>query len=93
MPSKLRLDAELLTVTEVAELLKVSARTVHQWIEKESIPFVTLPTGGTKPSYRVPLQGLLGSLSGTYDFEADAKRALAQEGGDGDTADEAEQQS
>jgi len=81
MPSDIpaRIGAQLLTVREAAELLSVSPRTVHTWIEKGSIPYIALPAGGEKTSYRIPLQGLLGSLSGSYDLTADVEKLLDED--------------
>jgi excisionase family DNA binding protein len=62
---------QLLSAGEAAELLNVSARTVHTWIEKDAIPYVELPRTGPKRSYRIPLHGLLGSLRGSYDLAED----------------------
>ncbi len=67
---------QLLKVSEVAALLKISERTVRRWIEAESIPFLKLPSG----SYRIPQGALLASLRGNYDLgtelrELDARNA------------------
>lgn len=61
MPST---SERLLTTREAAELLNVSSRTVTNWIKANRVPFVRLPGG----EYRLPLDGLLDSLSGTYDL-------------------------
>lgn len=45
-------------------MLKVSPRTVTNWIQAERVPYVRLPGG----EYRLPLDGLLDSLGGTYDL-------------------------
>jgi excisionase family DNA binding protein len=58
----------LLTTAEVAQMLRVSQRTVNNWIRNEAIPYVALPQNGSKREYRIPLNGLLNSLSGTYDL-------------------------
>jgi excisionase family DNA binding protein len=58
----------LITTSEAAELLRVSPRTVLNWIEREAIPYVALPPAGNRREYRIPLHGLLNSLSGTYDL-------------------------
>jgi excisionase family DNA binding protein len=71
MATKLQLRAQLLSASEAAELLNVSVRTIHTWIEKDAIPYVELPRSGPKRSYRIPLQGLLMSLSGSYDLSED----------------------
>jgi excisionase family DNA binding protein len=71
MATKPQLRAQLLSASEAAELLNVSVRTIHTWIEKDAIPYVELPRSGPKRSYRIPLQGLLMSLSGSYDLTDD----------------------
>jgi excisionase family DNA binding protein len=71
MATKPQLRAQLLSASEAAELLNVSVRTIHTWIEKDAIPYVELPRTGPKRSYRIPLQGLLMSLSGSYDLSED----------------------
>lgn len=60
------MDDVLLSTREVAELLNVSPRTVTNWIRAEKVPYVRLPGG----EYRIPQEGLLESLSGTYDVRA-----------------------
>jgi excisionase family DNA binding protein len=77
MPSKTKLQAQLLTAPEAAELLRVNVRTIHSWIEKDAIPYVALPaTHGARSSYRIPLHGLLGSLKGTYDLKTEVQEVL-----------------
>jgi hypothetical protein len=50
-------------------MLRVSPRTVLNWIERDAIPYVALPqVGGSRRDYRIPLYGLLSSLSGNYDL-------------------------
>lgn len=80
MPSSIptMIGAQLLTVRAVADMLNVTPRTVLAWIEKDAIPFIRLP-GGEKPSYRIPLHGLVESLSGTYDLAADVEQILEGE--------------
>jgi excisionase family DNA binding protein len=74
----------LLTVPQAAEYLNVSPRTVHNYIKCRSVPYIELPGGsvGGRRQYRIPLQGLLESLSGTYDVQAELRaqtdRARAQ---------------
>jgi excisionase family DNA binding protein len=65
----------LLTTREAAELLNVSARTVTNWIRRDRVPYLRLPGG----EYRLPLEGLLDSLSGTYDIRPDVEGPLAPE--------------
>lgn len=81
MPSNIptMIGAQLLTVRAAADMLNVTPRTVLGWIEKEAIPFIRLPGGGDKTSYRIPLHGLVDSLSGTYDLAADVEALLASE--------------
>jgi excisionase family DNA binding protein len=55
---------QLLTTQEVAELLRVSPRTVQNWIKRDQVPFLELPGG----EYRLPLAGLLESLKGSFDL-------------------------
>jgi len=55
-------------VSEAAELLRVSVGTIRNWIAAGSIPYVQLPPVGDRKQYRIPLQGLLGSLEGNYDL-------------------------
>ncbi|HEV2756406.1 MAG TPA: helix-turn-helix domain-containing protein [Actinomycetota bacterium] len=61
----------LITPAEASEILNVSRRTVLNWIAKGTVPYVELPTAGEKASYRIPLRGLLNSLSGNYDLAAE----------------------
>ena len=68
MPPITKLGAQLITAKEAAELLNVHVRTIHGWIDKGTIPYIELPSSGSKPSYRIPLHGLLNSLSGNYDL-------------------------
>ncbi len=81
MPSNTptKLGAQLITASEAAELLNVHVRTIHGWIEKDTIPYVALPRSGSKHSYRIPLQGLLSSLSGNYDLAGEVEALLAEE--------------
>lgn len=59
---------DLLTVSEAAEMLRVSDGTIRNWIAAGSIPYIQLPPVGQRRQYRIPLQGLLGSLEGNYDL-------------------------
>ena len=65
-PGAPRID--LLTVPEAAALLRVSDATIRNWIAADSIPYIQLPPVGKRKQYRIPLQGLLGSLEGNYDL-------------------------
>ena len=61
---------DLLTVSEAAQMLRVSDGTIRNWIAAGSIPYIQLPPVGRRKQYRIPLQGLLGSLEGNYDLRA-----------------------
>lgn len=60
---------KLLSTAQAAGLLNVSRRTVLNWIEAGKVPYVRLPGG----EYRLPLSGLLASLSGTYRLEEEIR--------------------
>lgn len=60
---------KLLSTKQAADLLNVSRRTVLNWIEAGKVPYVRLPGG----DYRVPLSGLLSSLSGTYRLDEEIR--------------------
>ena len=71
-----RTRPELITTKEAARLLSVSPRTVLNWIRDDAIPYVELPGGGDqRHEYRIPLHGLLRSLSGNYDLAAEFRAA------------------
>jgi len=76
MPS-IASQPKLLSTTQAAGLLNVSRRTVLNWIEAGKVPYVKLPGG----EYRLPLSGLLASLSGTYRLEEEI-RALDERNAD-----------
>lgn len=76
MPS-IASQPKLLSTTQAAGLLNVSRRTVLNWIEAGRVPYVKLPGG----EYRLPLSGLLSSLSGTYRLEEEI-RALDERNAD-----------
>jgi excisionase family DNA binding protein len=59
---------DLLTVSEAAQILRVSEGTIRNWIGAGTIPYVQLPPVGQRKQYRIPLQPLLGSLDGNYDL-------------------------
>ena len=69
----------LLTTRRAAELLNVTPRTVTNWIRADRVPYVRLPGG----EYRLPLDGLLDSLSGTYDIRTPLEGALELDAGSG----------
>jgi excisionase family DNA binding protein len=81
MPSNIpaTIGAQMLTVRAAADMLNVTPRTVLGWIERDAIPFIRLPGSGDKTSYRIPLHGLVESLSGTYDLAAEVEKLLASE--------------
>lgn len=66
MATKAASKVQLLTTQEVADLLRVSTRTVQNWIKRGEVPYVELPGG----EYRLPLAGLLDSLRGSFDLAA-----------------------
>lgn len=44
---------ELLTVNEVAQLLRVDTSTVRRWIKQGTLEAVLLPSAGTSQSFRI----------------------------------------
>jgi excisionase family DNA binding protein len=64
-----------LTVSETASRLRVSRKTVHDWIRDEKIRFIRLPGGG---DYRIPEAPLLESLGGNYSWSGEAACSDAQ---------------
>ena len=75
MPSTVpRLSPRLITTNEAASLLRVTPRTIVNWIERGSIPYVELPSGGSRREYRIPEVALLRSLSGNFNLEAELER-------------------
>lgn len=79
----------LLTASEAGALVAVSAPTIRKWADDGKIPYLKLPNG----EYRIPLNGLLASLGGTYKLademaklskdtegisEGDVQRALSE---------------
>jgi excisionase family DNA binding protein len=64
-----RSQPKLLSTKQAAELLNVSKRTILNWIENDRVPYVKLPGG----DYRIPLTGLLASLSGTYHLDEEIR--------------------
>ena len=69
---------EFLSVPQAAELLNVAPRTVHNWIKDGTVPYVELPGRGERRAYRIPLQGLIESLSGNYDVRSHLAAQTAQ---------------
>jgi len=74
---------QLLTTREAATLLQVSSRTILNWISAETIPYVKLPSNGGRNEYRIPLQGLLSSLSGNYNLAGELRKLDAAAEADG----------
>lgn len=75
MPSTVpRLSPRLITTHEAASLLRVTPRTIVNWIERGSIPYLELPSGGARKEYRIPEVALLRSLAGNFDLEAELVR-------------------
>jgi excisionase family DNA binding protein len=66
--SPIRLTSQLIRAQDAADLLNVDVGTIQKWIKDDCIPYIQLPGAGKKPTYRIPLQGLLNSLSGNYDL-------------------------
>lgn len=56
-------EDELLTVGEVARILRVAEPTVRKWIGRDEVPYLTLPGG----EYRVPRVELFRGLGGNVD--------------------------
>lgn len=71
----------LISVEEAATLLAVTDTTVRNWIKADTIPYIELPSTGTRKRYRIPLQGLLNTLSGNYDLASDLEHLDAIFGG------------
>ncbi|MGH2950569.1 MAG: helix-turn-helix domain-containing protein [Solirubrobacterales bacterium] len=67
----------LLTTRRAAELLNVTPRTVTNWIRADRVPYVRLPGG----EYRLPLDGLLDSVSGSYDIRTEIENVIELEEG------------
>ena len=68
-----RTSPRLITTKEAADLLRVSPRTILNWIEKGSIPYVMLPYSGTRREYRIPVLALLQSLRGNFALADDLR--------------------
>lgn len=77
----IEVKGKLLTPQEAAKLLNVSSPTILNWIDKGAIPFIQLPApGGQRRKFRIPLDGLLESLGGSYDITDDLIETPDQEG-------------
>jgi excisionase family DNA binding protein len=64
---------DLLTVPEVARLLRVAESTVRKWISAGRVPFLELPGG----EYRIPRAELIRSLRGNVDMDTVLRRVEA----------------
>ena len=49
---------QLLTVSEVAEILRVDATTVRRWVKNGVLEAVSLPHAGLRQSYRIKRETL-----------------------------------
>jgi len=58
-------ERDLLTVPEVARLLRVAESTVRKWVGAGRVPFLELPGG----EYRIPRTELVRGLRGNVDVE------------------------
>jgi excisionase family DNA binding protein len=56
--------SELLTVSEVARILRVDDTTVRRWVKQGALDAVTLPHQGRRRTYRVPRE-VLDKMLGT----------------------------
>lgn len=65
MPALRTDERDLLTVREVARLLRVAESTVRKWVAAERVPFIELPGG----EYRIPRTELIRGLRGNVDLE------------------------
>lgn len=77
MSSSTAFATRMISTAEAGRLLGVTPRTIQNWIDKDAIPYVRLPSTGERPTYRIPLGALLDSLAGTYDL-ADTLTALEE---------------
>lgn len=57
---------KLLTTGEAGAMVGVSPRTIQNWAKSGKVPYLELPSG----EFRIPLNGLLASLGGTFDLAA-----------------------
>lgn len=65
MPALRTDERDLLTVPEVARLLRVAESTVRKWVAAGRVPFLELPGG----EYRIPRTELIRGLRGNVDLE------------------------
>jgi len=71
---KTEFEPRLITTREAAALVRVNPRTILNWIQREAIPYVELPSTGGRKEYRIPLAAFLSSLSGTYDMAEEVRQ-------------------
>ncbi len=57
-------DSDLLTVSEVAKILRVDTTTVRRWVKQGAIEGVVLPHTGVRQGYRIK-RGTLKNVLGT----------------------------
>jgi excisionase family DNA binding protein len=81
-------EPRLITTKEAADLVRVSPRTILNWIGRGVVPYVELPSGGDRKEYRIPLGAFVSSLSGTYDMAKEV-RALDERASAAGATDEA----
>jgi excisionase family DNA binding protein len=62
-------EEELLTVHEVAHLLRVDDTTVRRWIKNGALEAITLPHQGKRQAYRVKKSTLEKLLKGPHSAE------------------------
>jgi excisionase family DNA binding protein len=60
-----QVTSELLTVSEVADILRVDATTVRRWVKNDVLKAVVLPHVNRRQSYRVRRDTLNKVLEGT----------------------------
>jgi excisionase family DNA binding protein len=65
----------LIEVTEAAELLGVSPRTILGWIGDDALPHIRFERPGGVPQYRIPLHGMLRAVAGLYDLATEYREA------------------
>jgi excisionase family DNA binding protein len=46
-------QSDLMTVREVAKQLRVDDSTVRRWIKRGTLAAIALPSGGSRPPYRI----------------------------------------
>ncbi|GCE45488.1 excisionase family DNA binding protein [Thermosporothrix hazakensis] len=61
---------DLLTVSEVAEILRVDDTTVRRWVKQGALEAVVLPHVSSRQAYRIKRETLEKVLGTTTDFKA-----------------------